>query len=155
MIVEYVKGNAISLFLSRKYGAFGHGCNIYCRMGSGIAKEVRERLSELWELDQKTEEGDRKKLGTADSVIFPFGIAFNMYTQATFWNPADMLDYHAVRKAFRAVNDAIVWAGVPRTMCIPKIGAGLAQGDWDQIAKIIDQETPDIEITVVEFDGSR
>lgn len=162
MIVEYVHGNAISLFLSGKYQMFAHGCNIFNRMGSGIAKEVRNRLPELWQLDQLTTEGDRKKLGTISGSPIAcgdqHGVAFNMYTQATFWDPADMLSYDAVRACFAEVNtlcQETVDFGLRPTMCIPMIGAGLAQGDWDKISAIINEVTPNIDITVVEFDGSR
>ncbi|UOX40488.1 phosphatase [Aeromonas phage GomatiRiver_11] len=158
MIVEYVKGNAISLFLDGKYGMFAHGCNIFNRMGSGIAKEVRERIPELWEIDRKTSEGDRSKLGTISGIPVGEGVAFNMYTQATFWDPNDMLSYDAVRSCFAAVNEMCQETadfGLRPTMCIPKIGAGLARGDWDRIVEIIDEVTPNIDITVVEFDGSK
>jgi len=35
----------------------------------------------------------------------------------------------------------------------PKIGAGLAGGDWDVISRIIDDELMDWDHTVVVFDG--
>lgn len=160
MIVNIVKGNAISLFLSGEYQLFAHGCNIFNRMGSGIAKEVRERLPELWEADQKTVEGDRTKLGRMSSIGYDDGrIAFNFYTQATFWDPNDMLSYDAVRSCFKTLNAACqetIDYGLDKpTMCIPMIGAGLARGDWDKIAAIINEVTPNIDITVVEFDDSK
>lgn len=175
MIVEYVKGNAISLFLEGKYHVFAHGCNIFNRMGSGIAKEVRERLPELWHLDQNTVEGDRTKLGKISGTSIAqknsFGTGINMYTQATFWDPTDMLSYDAVKAAFSSLNDQVLSAQhslgkmqkliddsiSPEryTMCIPMIGAGLARGDWSKISAIINEVTPDVDITVVEFDGSK
>lgn len=160
MIVNTVKGNAISLFLNGEYDMFAHGCNIFNRMGSGIAKEVRERLPELWELDQKTVEGDRSKLGTISVTSYPYaGLAFNFYTQATYWDPSDMLSYDATRSCFETLNtmcqETVDFGLGKPTMCIPKIGAGLAQGDWDKISAIINEVTPNIDITVVEFDGSR
>lgn len=157
MIVEYVKGNAVSLFLDEKYQMFAHGCNICNRMGSGIAKEVKERLPDLYKLDLTTVSGDRSKLGTIAAVPVGNGVAFNMYTQATFWDPADMLSYDAVRACFAEVNtlcQETVDFGLRPTMCIPKIGSGLARGDWDKIEAIINEVTPNIDITVVEFDGS-
>ncbi|QBX32792.1 hypothetical protein Asfd1_166 [Aeromonas phage Asfd_1] len=163
MIVEYVKGNAISLFLSGQYHMFAHGCNIFNRMGSGIAKEVKERLPDLYKLDLGTVTGNRNKLGTAMGVPVGKGHAFNMYTQATFWDPTDMLSYDAVRQCFAQVDQWVAQLNmcadhrenVPKTMCIPKIGAGLARGDWDKIEAIINEVTPNIDITVVEFDGSK
>lgn len=45
-MINYVKGNAITLAEAGKNVAFAHGCNCFCRMGRGIAKEVKERLPE-------------------------------------------------------------------------------------------------------------
>ncbi|WWS23940.1 hypothetical protein vBKpnAMK2_00291 [Klebsiella phage vB_Kpn_AM_K2] len=36
---------------------------------------------------------------------------------------------------------------------IPKIGAGIAGGDWELIEKLINLATPDIDIMVVEYEG--
>ncbi|AAQ81423.1 hypothetical protein [Aeromonas phage SW69-9] len=162
MIVQYVKGNAISLFLEGKYDIFGHGCNIFNRMGSGIAKEVRERLPQLYVMDLKTVSGDRNKLGTIQAALINVegrtSCGVNMYTQATFWDPTDMLSYDAVRSTFTMLNDSVAETSVGgsnMTMCIPMIGAGLARGDWSKISAIIDEVTPNIDITVVEFDGSK
>ena len=38
--------------------------NCQVTQSSGIAKDIREKWSELWEADLKTTKGDKKKLGT-------------------------------------------------------------------------------------------
>lgn len=62
MIIEEVKGNAVSMFL-RGEGHLIHGCNCFNSMGAGIAKEVKQRIKGAYQLDQKTKKGDSRKLG--------------------------------------------------------------------------------------------
>lgn len=41
-----------------------HCANIWCTMGAGIAKEIKERMPEAYRADLKTKKGDPAKLGT-------------------------------------------------------------------------------------------
>ena len=38
---------------------------------------------------------------------------------------------------------------------LPKIGAGLAGGDWERIKGIIQKELKDCEVTIVIYDGNQ
>ena len=58
-----------------------------------------------------------------------------------------MADYDAIRAVLRHIKDN--FSG--KKIGYPKIGAGLAGGDWDVIAKIIDQELDGEDHTLVEF----
>ena len=72
-MIQHTRGNAISLFIDDESKcAFAHGANCLCRMErqTGIAYEVKVRLPELWEADQRTKPGDRDKLGTASLVTW-------------------------------------------------------------------------------------
>ena len=58
-----------------------------------------------------------------------------------------MVDYAAVRMVMKEVK-----ARFPeRRIGYPKIGAGLAKGDWKLIAQIIDAELADEDHTLVEY----
>ena len=151
MIVKTVVGDAIKLFKEGKFDAFAHGCNCFCTMGKGIAKQVKSDLEELYRADVVNgKRGNRGKLGTFSSHQFDFGVGFNLYTQYTFWDRGDMLSYEAVERSFRKINDYMKSQGLV-TLAIPKIGSRLAHGDWELLSKLIDLNSPDIEITVVEF----
>lgn len=153
MITKVISGDAIKLFKSGDFDAFGHGCNCFCTMGRGIAKQVKAELNPLYQVDVNFgQRGSWKKLGTFTSHEFEFGLGFNLYTQYTFWDKSKMLDYEAVERCFKAVNDDMKQRGL-KTLVIPKIGAGLAHGDWKLISNLIDINTRDIDITVVEFDN--
>ncbi|RYD20572.1 MAG: hypothetical protein EOP88_14530 [Verrucomicrobiaceae bacterium] len=59
------------------------------------------------------------------------------------------VDYSAIRSCFQWIRQN---HGAKR-VGLPKIGAGLAGGDWSKIATIIDEETPGMDVTLVEFAG--
>lgn len=154
MIVDTVKGDAIELFKTGEFDAFAHGCNCFCTMGKGIAKQVKSDLEPLFRADViNGKRGNRGKLGTFSSHKFDFGIGFNLYTQYTFWDKGDMLSYEAIELGFRKLNGYMKSQEL-KTLIIPKIGSRLAHGDWGIISKLIDINSPDIEITVVEFENA-
>lgn len=116
-----------------------HGCNCFCKMGSGVAKTVREIYPEAWEADQKTIRGDESKLGT---YTFWGGrhyyynqpiTVINLYSQYNYNRRKINADYDAIEKGLKKL--AFVCNG--SSIAMPRIGAGLAGGDWDIIKKII------------------
>ncbi|QDH46560.1 hypothetical protein LAh9_72 [Aeromonas phage LAh_9] len=97
LITRVIKGDAVSLFKSGEFDVFAHGCNCFCTMGKGIAKQVKDQLRPLFDSDLKFgRKGSRLKLGTFTTHEFDFGVGVNLYTQYTFWDVNDMLDYGAI-----------------------------------------------------------
>lgn len=153
-----VDGDLIEFFKEGKFWGIAHGCNCFCTMGSGIAKQIRAEFPEAFQADQMTQEGDRSKLGSFTSVATDHGILFNLYTQYTYWDESDMLSYPAVESCFSKVNEEAKLRGIPGTgqvFGIPMIGAGLARGDWTKISEIIDRVTPDVDIVLVNFNPTK
>lgn len=160
MIIDEIKGNLVTLFLNGKYH-IGHGCNCFCAMGAGIAKEIRERIPKLYEYDLLTEKGSREKLGTTTYILNDNVLAFNMYTQYQFWGASELVDYDAVGDAVATavkiidgyIDANILTARLP--LALPLIGAGLAGGDWTRIKQIIDERSGNYPVVIVHFDGSK
>lgn len=152
MITERIQGDVFPYIakVGSYYDVFVHGCNCFCTMGKGIAPQVKARFPEAYKADQETVKGDRNKLGTYSSAwIKGCEIEIvNAYTQYDYRKTYDGTDvnvsYHAIREVFRKLNTNFSGCKV----AIPKIGAGLAGGDWKLIEKIIDEETPDLHITL-------
>ena len=95
--------------------------------------------------DQKTQKGDRTKLGNYTSYVTSQKLRIiNAYTQYKFGGPSPV-DYDAIRECFKKINSR--YKG--KKIGIPKIGAGLAGGDWKKIEKIIDKETKNLKIVCV------
>lgn len=157
MIINTTRGDLIVELMKMKYDAIVHGCNCFCTMGKGIAKTIKLKFPEAYTEDCKTKPGDKKKLGTytkADVSLKtgkPNTYIINAYTQYDYRKTYDgtniNVDYDAIRNVFTLLNKD--FAG--KKIGIPKIGAGLAGGDWNKIVEIINSVTPDIDIELVEF----
>ena len=57
-------GNLIDMAFNDEFDAIVQGCNCFCRMENGLAKEIRDRCPEAAAIDRETPSGDRTKLGT-------------------------------------------------------------------------------------------
>jgi O-acetyl-ADP-ribose deacetylase (regulator of RNase III) len=157
--VKIVKGNLIDMAFNGDFDVIIHGCNCQCRMKSGIAREIAERIPEAVEADNETSVGDASKLGgftfahALDDFGLPVFTVINAYTQLRYGTDSRKVDYDAVRAVFRKVANRFGGGYIPFRIGYPKIGAGLAGGDWDIISKIIDEELEGLDHTLVEFDG--
>lgn len=120
-------------------------------MGRGIALAIKNMFPEAYDADLRTVKADREKLGSISiaridrsSVSF---VVVNAYTQFHWRGEGVLANYDAIRSAFAAVKNQ--FAG--QRIGYPKIGAGLAKGDWQTIAQIIEDELSGEDHSLVEF----
>jgi len=149
--MKVIKGNLIELALDGVFDVIIHGCNCQCVMGAGIAKSIKNHFPEAYEADLQTAKGDESKLG---SISFVTVIRENReltivngYTQYHWRVSGVLVDYEAIRSVMKNVKSK--FGG--KRIGYPLIGAGLAKGDWETIAKIIDQELNGENHTLVKF----
>ena len=149
--MKTVTGDLIALAKDGAFDVIAHGCNCMCTMGAGIAVPVRQNWPEAYAADCATEKGDREKLGTCTEAIVEDGrlTVVNAYTQ---------YDYRGrgVKVSYEAVASCMAWIKKRHSgkrIGLPKIGAGLAGGDWARIQGIIAQELHGEDVTIVEFSG--
>jgi O-acetyl-ADP-ribose deacetylase (regulator of RNase III) len=106
-----------------------------------------------FEADRATTAGDRTKLGTITSArVDANGHALtvvNAYTQFHWRGRKPLADYDAIRSAFRVIRRDFDGMRIG----YPRIGAGLAGGDWTVIAAILDEELHGMQHTLVEYSG--
>lgn len=132
-----------------------HGCNAQGVMGKGIAKSIREKWPNVYEVYRQEYETNGLHLG---QVIFVgasegFGppILANAITQDHYANksgePGVFVDYDAIRQCMKSVA-AYCRHNAFMDITMPKIGAGLGGGDWNVIEKIIEYELEDFNVTV-------
>lgn len=149
--MNILKGDLIQLALMGQVDVIIHGCNCFCTMGAGIAKQIRDTFPEAYQADLKTRVGDKKKLGTYSLAdIERNGKRFtivNGYTQYDFAGPGTLVDYDAVQTLFSRIKTDFA----TRRIGYPKIGAGLAKGDWKVISDIIDNELQGEDHTLVVY----
>jgi O-acetyl-ADP-ribose deacetylase (regulator of RNase III) len=146
-----IHGDLLQLALDGRFDVILHGCNCQCQMGKGIALSIKQRFPEAYAADCATPKGDPTKLGTISIAEIrrenrTFHIV-NGYTQFHWRGEGVKADYEAIRLVMRAVKAR--FSG--RTIGYPKIGAGLAGGDWEIIAPIIEHELTDEDHTFVEY----
>lgn len=148
-IVKYEVGDLIK-YAKSGYCNIAHGCNCFNTMGAGIAKQIKKEFPSAYTEDCKTERGDETKLGifshsfNRDYEIY----IFNLYTQYHF-KGYNNINYQALENAFNCLNKFCIEQQITdEILGIPKIGAGLAGGNWNEIEPIINETTPNLNIIV-------
>jgi len=135
-------GNLIDLAEQGHFNVIVHGCNCFHTMGAGIAKEIKQRYPDAYKADiTRTIKGDKGKLGafTWADVQAPSGHPFrivNAYIQYRYGKGGPHINYTAVKQCFQIIQREY-W---DKRIGYPKIGAGLAGGDWNIIQTIINEE---------------
>ena len=149
--MKVIKGDLIELALDGVFDVIIHGCNCQCAMGAGIAKAIKKQFPEAYDADLNTQKGDALKLGSFSfaSVNVEKGelIIVNGYTQFHWRGSGVLVDYESIRSVMKNVKSK--FSG--KRIGYPRIGAGLAKGNWETIANIIDQELNGENHTLVAF----
>lgn len=128
-MIIYKQGNLLDI----KEGIIAHGCNTQGVMGSGVARAVKAKYPDAYYsyLDHLNE---GYSLGTVDFVqVTSDLIVANCITQSHYGTNKDIV--YVKYNALRICLDRLVTK--PQQLHIPKIGAGLANGDWNVISGII------------------
>jgi O-acetyl-ADP-ribose deacetylase (regulator of RNase III) len=177
--MKIIEGDLIQLAKEGHFDVITHGCNCFCTMFAGIAVAMREnfKCNEFPMEDQRLR-GDINKLGTIDYQIqnlvlnkpiklgnlnllapdfggFPLAVV-NSYTQYYYGrNHADgkskPVDYDAITLCMRKINH--IFKG--KSIGLPKIGCGLARGDWNIVRQIIERELVDMNVTIIDFNHNK
>lgn len=170
MIYQEIDGDLIVLAKEGKFDVIAHGCNCHSTMGAGIAPQMAKAFGcdkfemELWG-------STIRKLGNIDYQYFVLGentiwstedtknnldekelAVVNAYTQYNYGRnhsdgDAKPLSYEALILCMKKIN--VLFKG--KHIGLPKIGAGLAGGDWEIIKGIIQKELSDCQVTVVNY----
>lgn len=137
-----------------------HQVNCQGKMGSGVAKQVREKFPTVYQwYKAKCDEGasEKKRLGLSKSPLrgqvqmvykedYPAGeqnidtqVICNLFSQDQYgYNGKQYTDYVSFEKCLLRLKQ-MVPAG--ETIAMPyKIGCGLGGGNWDIIYKTIERE---------------
>jgi len=147
MTLKYLKGDLIQYIQDGNLDVIVHGCNCFHIMGGGIAKQIKNKFPEVFVADQETPFGDINKLGLCHyiQITNPSFIIVNAYTQYHYGTQQVNVDYYAIRKCMQSIK--INMHGLKIGM--PKIGCGLAGGDWNIVSKIIETELTGEDVTIM------
>ncbi|HSI62007.1 MAG TPA: macro domain-containing protein [Candidatus Saccharimonadia bacterium] len=146
-MIQETHGDLIAMANAGQFDVIVHGCNCFCTMGAGIAKQIKTVFPAAFEADCRTSKGDRIKLGTCSYATVNSVTVVNAYTQYDWRGAGQKADYEAIRSCLRTVAK-----GFPTSRIgLPQIGAGLAGGDWLTILGIIQEELGALNATVVYY----
>jgi O-acetyl-ADP-ribose deacetylase (regulator of RNase III) len=152
-----IEGDLITMALEGNFDVIAQGVNCFCTQKKGLAVEfVKNFRTDQYEMEQPQHKGDINKLGTIE-YDYRFQnkgkelIVVNCYTQYSYAKKGEIgdlfLDYDALKLCVKKMNH--IFKG--KKIGLPKIGAGLAGGDWALIQLIIETYLKDCEVTVVNF----
>ena len=141
-----VDGDILDLARHGLFDVVIHGCNCFHVMGGGLAAQVSAQYPEAFNADKTTGKGDPSKMGTYTSAAVEDFTIVNAYTQYNY-GMGKHVDYAAIKEAFKAIADEFA----DKRIAYPRIGAGLAGGDWDVIYAIIKEELAGLDHTLVEY----
>ncbi len=162
-MLNHTKGNLIDMAEQGLFDVIVHGCNCLNTMGSGIAKEIRERYPFVFDADyyhpMQDNNGDISKLGnysyarvgpSYNEVLFT---VINAYTQLHYLpRGIDHFEYESFMLILRKL--AAIYPD--KRFGFPYIGMGLAGGDKDRIIAMIEDFAVQVSakggsVTLVEF----
>lgn len=147
--MKIVSGDLITCAKEGVFDVIVHGCNCQNTMGAGIALSIKRQFPAAFEADIRTARGDRGKLGNYSYATVALDVKeltiVNAYSQYHWRGAGPQVDYEAVANVFKLIKKD--FSG--RSIGYPKIGAGLAGGDWEQLALIIDEALTDEDHTLV------
>lgn len=163
MINQTIHGDAVKLLKEGEFDILIHGCNCLGIMGTGIAGQLKRNFPSILKADLQFKPetiGKKERLGLYSfrRLTRSNGTHFhviNAYTQLGVARGSGLrvADYKAIAKVFAAINEQ--YKEQKFKIAIPAIGAGLANGNWEEIASIINENTKDIDITLVLFSGTQ
>tara|TARA_R100000951_G_C2653160_1_gene185157 strand:+ start:8651 stop:9118 length:468 start_codon:yes stop_codon:yes gene_type:complete len=144
MIVKEVKAN----LLDTECEFIAHGVNCQNKMGSGVAKAIFSRYPEIKKSYHKYYEsnihlalnGAEDFLTTVQPVEVHDGkVVFNLFTQEYYgYDGKQYVSYEAIEECFRLLAEECDYC---TEVAIPKIGCGLAGGDWEIVKELINRVT--------------
>jgi len=143
-MIKYVKGD----LFEAKEDIIAHGCNCRGGFGSGVAYTMAMKYPKVRELYLEKYDEEGWALGDVQYVHTVSGkIIANCATQDRFL-PRGVChaDYDAITVAMVRLKVYAKNRGL--SVAIPKIGAGLAGGDWDTVEGILNEVFSDYDVTV-------
>lgn len=147
-MIKYKNGNLIDLAFDGQFDVIVHGCNCFCTMGAGIAKEIKQRIPSAYQADLETQRGE-DKVGKWQAInVDKKFICVNAYTQYYYGGGVDHFNYAAFEQILRGLFTA--YPG--KRFGFPKIGQGHAGGQWPNILVVFEtamKDFPDADVTIV------
>ncbi len=165
MTIKYKIGNLIDAAKSGEVTHIAHQANCFHTMGAGIAPQIKKAFPAAWQADcETTERGDPTKMGTYSKGTHIMNglpefnrhiVVYNIYGQygADYKGLTYGTKYWALANGLNLMyedilDDISIAHEVPIRVGLPKLGCGLAGGDWAVVEAIIENVFTDIDVTI-------
>ncbi len=143
-MIKYKKGD----LLEATENIIAHGCNCSGGFGSGVAGQIAKKWPLIKDYFHRVK---NPELGSIQIVE-----AYNKYTFINCFTQQKFLprgichaNYNAIKDTMFSVKEYAKEKN--QSIAIPKIGAGLAGGDWNIIEGILNEVFNDYDVTVYEL----
>ena len=150
-----IKLNDINIFDCPAQGII-HQANCQNTMGSGIAKQIREKYPEAYEADCRTVRGDITKLGSFSWVKARDGkYIYNCYSQFRYGRDQRHTDYEAVYTGLSRIVDHAKSMNLTSLALPYKMGCALGGGDWrivNTIVEVISESNPTVDLYICRYE---
>lgn len=130
-----------------------HGCNCAGHFNSGLAKQIRLKYPVVYEEYLNfVKQHNPRLLGQINPVsVGETGIIVNAFTQQYYGTNPNTV--YVNYKAIQSVMDKIKLQYPDRQIVLPKIGAGLGNGDWSIISDLIEKSLNNVFYFVFNYRG--
>lgn len=145
MKIEYLNGDLFALAKEHNIRYIAHGVNCQGVMGSGFAKQIRDKFPEVYEYYKVTCKKPTLKeslLGSIQPIMVSNNVVINCFTQLEFGSDKQFCSYDAIAECMDAIDTTLDTTLSVRKVIMPKIGAGLGGGNWEIIERIIEEKSP-------------
>ena len=147
--IKYKKGNLVDAFINNEVNVLIQQCNNFCTQNSGLAKEIKARLPEMFAADCETIKGDIGKLGSYSYAFFEgdnksLKYGFNLYGQHSYGIDKQHTDYIAIGTGLCSIRKLLDLVSrddkTDIKIGLAKLGCGLGGGSWEIVSKIIEEQ---------------
>lgn len=147
LLLTYKTGDLIEAMKSGEVEAIGHQANCFHVMKSGIAPLISKAWFPTVTLaDIKTPIADKSKMGSFSVAETGDGLVYNIYGQYHFDRRQESYGTHydSLGMGLRAVRADLDSRKV-LSVGFPRIGCGLAGGDWGFVSGLIEDAFKDFD----------
>lgn len=169
-----INGDLIQLARQGEFDVIGHGCNCFCTMGAGIAVAMKNTFGcDKYNFESIEYKGAYNKLGVIEGKKFNVSTksilpenysgtctqelkypltVLNCYTQFHYGkNHIDGIQNPLNYTALKMCLDKINYYYKGLRIGLPKIGCGLAGGEWSIVKELIKECLCDCDVIIVNY----
>lgn len=159
MKTNIIQGDIIKLSKKGYFDVIVNPCNCQHNMGAGLALQIATQFPEAKQADDNFVNPSMGDFSWAKILSLDLTV-YNLYSQFWYGKPyghryaldSQIYNFDTQKNRYRAIKRGLnkinkLCAG--KMVGVPKIGCGLAGGNWNVVMPIIEEELSDCLLTIV------